>query len=79
MADQVKVEIVTVDAVSNLAELKAQISEAKKALDGMALGSKEYQDQLKEVITGQNLLRAAMNGTTATAEELKAAVEALLK
>ena len=76
MADQVKVEIVTVDAVSNLAELKAQISEAKKALDGMALGSKEYQDQLKEVITGQNLLRAAMNGTTATAEELKAAVDA---
>ena len=76
MADQVKVEIVTVDAVSNLAELKAQISEAKKALDGMALGSKEYQDQLKEVIQGQNLLRAAMNGTTATAEELKAAVDA---
>ena len=75
MADQVKVEIVTVDAVSNLAELKAQISEAKKALDGMALGSKEYQDQLKEVIQGQNLLRAAMNGTTATAEELKAAVD----
>ena len=76
MADQVKVDIVTVDAVSNLAELKAQISEAKKALDGMKLGSKEYQDQLKQVIEGQNLLRAAMNGTTATAEELKAAVDA---
>lgn len=76
MADQVKVEIVTVDAVTNLAELKAQISEAKKALDGMALGSKEYQAQLKQVIEGQNLLRAAMNGTTADAEHLKDAIDA---
>ena len=75
MADQVKVEIITVDAVSNLAELKDQISKAKKALDGMNLGSKEYQEQLKQVIEGQNLLRAAMNGTTATAEHLKDAVD----
>lgn len=76
MADQVKVEIVTVDAATNLAELKAQISEAKKALNTLDLGSKEYQEQLKQVIEGQNLLRAAMNGTTADAEHLKDAIDA---
>ena len=68
MADQVKVDIITVDAVTNLAELRAAISQAKKDLEGMALGSKQYQEKLKEVIEGQNLLRAAMNGTTASAE-----------
>lgn len=76
MADQVKVDIVTVDAVTNLAELRAAISQAKKDLDGMALGSKQYQEKLKEVIEGQNLLRAAMNGTTADAEHLKDAIDA---
>ena len=76
MADQVKVDIVTVDAVTNLAELRAAISQAKKDLEGMALGSKQYQEKLKEVIEGQNLLRAAMNGTTADAEHLKDAIDA---
>ena len=76
MADQVKVEIVTVDAVTNLAELRDQLSKAKKALEGMDLGSKQYQAQLKQVIEGQNLLRAAMNGTTADAEHLKDAIDA---
>lgn len=72
---QAEVKIVTMDAVANLGELRKQISEAKKALDGMNVGSKEYRAQLKEVITGQNLLRAAMNGTTATAEHLKDAID----
>lgn len=75
MADQVKVEIVTVDAVSNLEELRKKIKEAKDNLATLNLGSKEYRDQLKQVIEGQNLLRAAMNGTTATAEHLKDAID----
>ena len=75
MADQVKVDIITVDAVTNLAELRAAISQAKKDLEGMALGSKQYQEKLKEVIDGQNLLRAAMNGTAADAEHLKDAID----
>ena len=75
MAEQVDVKIVTVDAVNNLADLKRAIKDAKDNLATMNLGSKEYQKQLKEVIEGQNLLRAAMNGTTATAEHLKDAVD----
>lgn len=75
MAEQVDVKIITVDAVNNLADLKKAIKDAKDNLATMNLGSKEYQKQLKEVIEGQNLLRAAMNGTTATAEHLKDAVD----
>ena len=74
MADQVKVEIVTVDAVSNLDELRQKIKEAKENLATLNLGSKEYQAQLKQVIEGQNLLRAAMNGTAADAEHLADAI-----
>ena len=75
MAEQVDVKIVTVDAVTNLADLKKAIKDAKDNLATLDLGSKSYQKQLKEVIEGQNLLRAAMNGTTATAEHLKDAVD----
>jgi len=76
MADgQVDVKIVTVDAVANLNDLKEQIKKAKDNLATLNLGSKEYQAQLKQVIEGQNLLRAAMNGTTATAEHLKDAID----
>lgn len=76
MADQVKVDIVTVDAVTNLEELRQKIKEAKDNLATLNLGSKEYQTQLKQVIEGQNLLRAAMNGTAADAEHLKDAIDA---
>jgi len=75
MADQAEVKIITVDAITNLKELRQQISDAKKELDKMKVGSGQYQEQLKEVIKGQNLLRAAMNGTTATAEQLRDAVD----
>ena len=75
MEEQVDVKIITVDAVNNLADLKKAIKDAKDNLATLDLGSKAYQKQLKEVIEGQNLLRAAMNGTTATAEHLKDAVD----
>ena len=75
MADQVKVDIITVDAVNNLEELRQKIKDAKDNLSTLNLGSKEYQAQLRQVIEGQNLLRAAMNGTTADAEHLKDAID----
>lgn len=75
MAEQVDVKIITVDAVKNLADLKKAIKDAKDNLSGMTLGSAKYQDQLKEVIKGQNLLRASMNGTKSDAEQLKDAVD----
>ena len=75
MAEQVDVKIVTVGAVQNLTDLKNVISDAKKALAGMELGSKEYQEQLAELIKAQNLMRGAMNGTTASMEDLTSAVD----
>ena len=72
---QVKVEIVTMDAVANLEDLKKKIKEAKDNLATLNLGSKEYRQQLNEVIQGQNLLRAAMNGTTAETEHLLDAID----
>ena len=75
MAEQVEVPIITASAVTNLAELKQGISDAKKALDGMTLGTDEYRDKLKDLIEMQNLMRGAMNGTTANMEDLKAAAD----
>ena len=75
MADQVDVKIVTVDAVDNLAQLKKAIKDAKDNLATLNMGSDKYREQLAQVIEGQNLLRAAMNGTTATAEHLKDAID----
>ena len=75
MADQVDVKIVTVDAVDNLAQLKKAIKDAKDNLETLDMGSAKYREQLAQVIEGQNLLRAAMNGTSATAEHLKDAID----
>ena len=79
MAEQVEVPIITASAVQSLADLKAAISEAKKALDGMTIGDEKYQQQLAELIKMQNLMRGAMNGTTASMDDLEAAAEGTSK
>ena len=79
MSEQVEVPIVTATAVQSLADLKAAISEAKKALDGMTIGDEKYQQQLTELIKMQNLMRGAMNGTTASMEDLEAAADGTSK
>jgi uncharacterized protein YoxC len=79
MAEQVEVPIITAEAVTNLAELKKAITDAKKELEGMELGSEEYQKQLKELIEMQNLMRGAMNGTTASMDDLKSAADGTSK
>ena len=58
-----------------LAELKAALKEAKTALDGMEVGEEKYQQQLKDVIVLQNMMRGAMNGTTADMEDLAKAAD----
>ena len=75
MSEKVEVPIITADAVTNLAELRKAIKEAKTDLDGLELGSAEYQEQLAELIKLQNLLRGAMNGTTASMDDLTAAAD----
>ena len=75
MADeQAKVNIVTVDAVTNLNELRETIANAKKALNEMSIGSEEYRQQLVELDKAQNLLKNAVNGTTATEEDYQKAL-----
>lgn len=79
MAEQVNVPIITADAVTNLAQLKKAISDAKKELDKMDVGTLGYRAQLNELIKMQNLMRGAMNGTTASMDTLKEAAEGSTK
>ena len=62
-----------------LGELKAALSDAKKALDGMTVGEEQYQKQLKDVIILQNAVRGAMNGTTASMEDVAKAADGTSK
>ena len=66
---QVDVKIVTVDAVTNLNDLRKTISDAKKELAKLPIGTKEYREQLIELNKAQNLLTNALNGTTAETED----------
>ena len=75
MSEKVEVPIITADAVTNLAELRKAIKEAKTDLEGLELGSAEYQEQLADLIKLQNMLRGAMNGTTASMDDLTAAAD----
>ena len=68
-----EVKILTVEAVKSMADLRKAISDTKEALNGMELGSEEYQRTLAELIKEQNLMRGAMNGTTASMDDLKEA------
>ena len=70
-----EVKILTVEAVKSMADLRKAISDTKEALNGMELGSEEYQRTLSELIKEQNLMRGAMNGTTASMDDLKAAAD----
>lgn len=62
-----------------LGELKAALSDARKALDGMEVGEEKYQQQLKDVITLQNAVRGALNGTTASMEDVAKAANGTSK
>ena len=76
MADnKAEVKILTVDAVSNLNDLKQAIKDTKDELAKQTLGSERYQELLGELIKEQNLMRGAMNGTTADMETLKKATD----
>ena len=62
-----------------LKELKEALSQAKKDLDQLNVGEKEYQDKLKDVITLQNLMKGAVNGTTASLEDMAKAANGDVK
>ena len=75
MAEQVKVEIITADAVQNLAELRKAISDAKGNLEGMDIAGNEYKQQLEEITKMQSLLKNALYATSGDFEGLKKAAE----
>lgn len=53
-----------------LKELREALSQAKKALDEEEVGTEKYQSRLKDVIALQNLMKGAVNGTTASLEDM---------
>ena len=73
MAEQVKVEIITADAVQNLAQLRDAISKAKGQLEGMDIAGDDYKAQLEEITKMQSLLKNALYATTGDFEGLKKA------
>lgn len=79
MAEQVEVQIVTVDAVTNLNKLRETISEAKKKLNTLTIGGDDYRAQLIEINKAQNLLTNALNGTTAKEEDYTKALQGTSK
>ena len=75
MAEQVKVEIITADAVQNLGQLRDAISKAKGQLEGMDIAGDDYKAQLEEITKMQSLLKNALYATTGDFEGLKKASE----
>lgn len=73
MAEQIKVEIITADAVQNLAQLRDAISKAKGQLEGMDIAGDDYKAQLEEITKMQSLLKNALYATTGDFEGLKKA------
>lgn len=79
MEEQVEVKIVTVDAVTNLNDLRDTIKKAKENLGTLTVGSEAYRKQLAEVNKAQNLLTNALNGTTAKEEDYTKALQGTSK
>ena len=79
MAEQAEVKIVTVDAVQSLADLRDAIKKAKEGLEGMSIGSKDYKEQLDQLLKMQSLLRNAMNASTKSEEDQAKALEDMKK
>ncbi len=70
-----EVKILTVEAVKSMNDLKKAIHDTREELAKQELGSDRYRELLGELIKEQNLMRGAMNGTTAKMEDLKKAAD----
>ena len=71
MANEAEVKILTIDAVQNMADLRKAIHDTKEELAKYELGTEDYQRVLGDLIKEQNLMRGALNGTTASMDDLK--------
>lgn len=68
--EQVILEVATGKSDLSLSKLKDRIKELKGELNEAAIGSQEYQQTLQKLQQSQNMLRDAMYGSTASAEDL---------
>lgn len=80
MAEKVEIlEIETGNSEQTLKELKDQIKELRKELDGCAIGSDKFKSTLNELTAAQDKLKKATKGNTDTNEALEGSYDALVK
>lgn len=80
MAEKVELlEIETGNSEQTLRELKDQIKELRKELDGCTIGSDKFKSTLNELSAAQDKLKQATKGNTDTNEALEGSYDALVK
>lgn len=97
MTTEQVLKVSTLDAVKNVTDLKNNISELKrvingwtetteedgkkvvKTFEGLSIGSKEYQQAIKQLNENQAALRNAMHGTAASLDEVREAAKGASK
>lgn len=70
---------IPIENVKNLGELRDNIKLLKKDLDGLEVGSQEYNDTLKELQVNQNALKNAMHATSAEGKTEATTMESISK
>lgn len=68
--DVVIISVKTGEAVKNIQELKENLAYYRKELNTAGFDGDKYEESIKGITEAQNALRAAMNGTAQSAEEL---------
>ena len=76
MAKETIIRIKTGEAVKSIGELRENIKAYKQQLEGLDIGTQEYQDTLKDLQANQAALRNAMHATTASFSEVTNAATA---
>lgn len=73
MAKQETIEIVSIEQVQTVAQLRDNIKGLKEQLSGANIGSKEYQDTLAALKVNQNALKDAMYATSGGLQDVTSA------
>ena len=68
-------KVETGEAIKSVGDLRDNVKELKKRLNDAEIGTKEYQDTLKELKVNQNALKDAMYATSSSLEEVSAAAQ----
>lgn len=71
--DVVILRVDTGEAVKNVGDLRTNIKELKERISTLDIGTKAYQDTLKELQVNQNALKGAMNATSVSMDEVSTA------